>query len=151
MGQISQWFAAELLKTAFNRDTYVPAYDTLAVALVTTVPPVNADISTLTEPVGNGYARAPIPYNTANWVMGDYREVYNALDVLFPTATGYWGQIEGYVVLSAFLGTAVGAVVDYTNSQTAAVGQVITPVRVTTGVQLDLPAQTVSFGIYDAS
>lgn len=148
MAQMSQWFCQELLRTAFNRDTYVPAYTNLAVALVSVVPPINVDITQLGEPTIGGYARVVIPYNTANWGLTGYREVFNNLAINYPAATDFWGQMEGYVVLSAAGSVAVP---DYTASMTVAVGRLVQPLRVIAGIQPSLPIAAVSFGLYDSA
>lgn len=142
MGQISEYFAGELLKLAFNRNTYTPVYDRFEIAGVLEVPPLNADTTQVVEPVGLGYSRPTIPFLTANWTAANPREVYNATDITFPVATGFWGTLEGYAV---FTSHSVNAI----TKQMVAVGRFVVPVRVTTDIQPILPAGTVLFGIYD--
>ena len=137
-GQITAWFCNELLKTAFNRDTYTPPYTSLQVALTLDVPPLNIDSSQLVEPTDTSYARVVVPYNTANWTSSGFREVATANAVTFPAATGFWGTVVGYVLLTV-----------ETTPRTVAVGVLVDPYRVVSGVQPQLPAGSISFGLYD--
>jgi hypothetical protein len=137
-GQISGWFCNELLKTAFNRDTYTPPYTALLVALTLDIPPLNVDVTQLNEPLIGGYARVSIPYNSANWVSSGIREVATVNDTTFPLATDFWGTVYGYVLLTS-----------EATPRTVAVGALVDPYRVISGVQPQLPAGSISFGLYD--
>lgn len=141
-GQITDYFAEELLKLAFQRDTYTPPYNQFLVCLTTVIPAVNADESQLVEPVGNGYARQAVPFTTANWTLSGFREIYNANEIVFPQATGYWGTVAGYAVLTDNSGSSI-------TRQTVAVGGLAIPLKVPAGVQPAIAVGTISFGIYD--
>lgn len=136
MAQMSQWFCNELLQLSFNHAGYTPPYTALTVCLVTVVPPINVDVASLQEPVGNGYARVDIPFDTSGWVPSGYREVVTVGPTTFPTATDYWGLIEGYAIIAG--------------AMTVAVGRLVNPLRVVTGIQPVIPAGGISIGLYDA-
>lgn len=142
MGQISEYFAGELLKLAFNKDTYAPVYNRFEVAGCLEVPTLNADTSQVLEPVGLGYTRPTVLFNTANWTVANYREVYNAADITFPAATGFWGTLEGYALFTSHSSNTI-------TKQMVAVGRFTVPLRVTTDIQPVIPAGTMLFGIYD--
>ena len=142
MGQISEYFRGELLKQGFNRDTYTPPYNQFEVAAVTQVPPLNVDVADLVEPVGNAYARATIPYNTASWTFNNFCEMQSAVDIVFPSATGFWGSIEAYVFLTSNSGSSITKYV-------ACISRLVVPLRVTSGIQPAIQAGGVLFGLYD--
>lgn len=135
--QITQWFSNELLAIAFNRDTYTPAYTSLQVALTIDQPIINADSTQLLEPAGMGYARMSIPLNTANWVLSGYREITQAVDITFAAATYYWGTVSGWALLTV-----------EATPNTVAAGTLATPLRVITGIQPQIPAGSISLGLY---
>jgi hypothetical protein len=143
MSDITPWFCNELLKTAFNRDTYVPPYNQLAVCLLTQTPSVNIDPVDLVEPIGGNYGRVLVPYNTANWALSGFREIQNVNAVNFPEASSYWGTVEAYAVITATSGS-------YASSMTVAVGSMTPPIRVTPTTQVVWDPYTLSFGLYDA-
>ena len=143
MGQMSEYFCGELLKIAFNRANYTPPYDRFEVALCTDVPALNADTTQVAEPVGNGYARVYIAFDYLNWQQINYREMQSLQDVNFAAATGFWGTIEGYALFTS--SSTDGAL----QKQMVAVGRLTVPLRVTSGIQPQMPAGSIVFGLYD--
>ena len=138
-GQLTQWYCQELLKASANRDTYTPAYTAFQLALTLDFPPLNADVTQLNEPpTGVGYARVAVPYNTANWTPSGFREITQALDINFPTATGYWGNLYGWALMTT-----------EATPNMVALGNLVTPLRVITGIQPMIPAGSISLGLYD--
>ena len=121
---------------SFNRDTYNPTY-TFMVALTLNQSPVNADSAQLSEPVGMGYARVALPFNTATWTPSGFSEVATNADITFAAATNYWGTLYGWALLT-----------NEATPNTVAVGDLATPYRVTAGIQPVLPAGTLSIGLY---
>lgn len=144
MGQMSEYFANEMLKLTFNRDTYTPVYNRFEVALVTQIPTLNSDLLDLVEPVGAGYARQYISFAASAWGLTGFREAYTLADVTFPVVatSGYWGVIEGYALITSHSTNTI-------TKQLVAVGRFTDPLRATEGIQPQLPAGTIQFGIYD--
>ena len=55
--------------------------------------------STITEPVGNGYARQNVTNNATQWPAASGGSKQNGQEVAYPQATGSWGTITHYAVL----------------------------------------------------
>lgn len=61
----------------------------------------------VTEPSGNGYSRLQIVHNTSNWTASSGRQLTNALDFIYPDATGPWGAIVDFAGMSTSTGGVV--------------------------------------------
>jgi UDP-N-acetylglucosamine enolpyruvyl transferase len=98
MGRISDSYSNMLLDLAFSKATNnFPA--TLYVGLSTTTP-TNTGTS-VTEPVGNAYARVAVTNNATNFPAASARSKSNGTDIVFTTATGSWGTITHFVIYDA--------------------------------------------------
>lgn len=101
---------AAVLDALYGRKTLdVPA--TLYVGLSTTPP--NPDGSNFTEPSGNGYARVEVPNDTTWWydaTVGNPAVKANAVPILFPEATGPWGEVSHWGIFDAETG---GELIDW--------------------------------------
>lgn len=75
----------------------VPANFELALSTTT---PTDAG-GNVTEPVGNGYARVSFANNGTNWASASGGSKANAVDHVFPAATGSWGTITHWVLYDA--------------------------------------------------
>lgn len=143
MAQMSQWFANELLKIAFNRDSYTPAWTQLEVHALKAEAPIESDVLLLQEPTSDpAYVVQTIPFLTQFWTFGQLGEVYNANPVTFPVASIDWGQIPNYALVAS----------SYTGGFTAmlaAVGYFPQVPRIGPGDQLQIAANTIFFGLYD--
>jgi hypothetical protein len=140
---MSQWFANEIMKIAFNRDTYTPGWNQFEVCALQAEPPSESDPTLLAEPTADpAYTRPKIPFVTASWVFTNLGEVAQANMITFPQATVDWGSIPNYaLVASSYTGgfTAQIAVIGYIPQQPAiGIGDIL---RVT--------AQSLMFGLYD--
>lgn len=92
-GSLSDYAENKLLDHLLKVASYtVPS--NIYVALSTTTP---TDAGNVTEPSGNGYARAQC--NT--WATAASRATSNGAAVTFPAATGSWGTITHYVIYDA--------------------------------------------------
>jgi hypothetical protein len=58
----------------------------------------------LAEPVGNGYARAWTTNDEVHWPEAADGLKSNGVDIIFPTATGVWGNIRYWAILDAATG-----------------------------------------------
>ena len=86
-------------------------------ALSTTV--IASDGTNLTEPSGNGYARLAIAAGSS-WATASGRQITNAVDFVYPEATGSWGNIVNFAGMSASSGGVVKVF-----------GALVTPVTIT--------------------
>jgi hypothetical protein len=103
MGSFSDFLEDELLDHLFGCGTrnYTPPTD-IYVALSTTDPlDTGAGIS---EPVGNGYARAQTDETDWDVATGDPSTVDNGVDITFAEATGSWGTISHFALFDAVSG-----------------------------------------------
>lgn len=143
MAQISQWFANEIIQMAFHRDTYSPSWTQLEVAALLSEPPSETDPTLLNEPTSDPtYARQVIPFNTANWTLGELGEVTQANSVTFPVATVAWGPVTNYALIAS----------SYTggfSKMIAGIGYLAQQPRIAVGDQLQIAAGTIFFGLYD--
>ena len=106
-GTLTNYGWGKLFDLAFLGSPYLmPAtwYTALAMAAVTKA------TTSLTEPSGNGYARAAVANNTANWTTvpnGDqaefqqYGDGINANAIAFPTPSGSWGTVVAAALTDA--------------------------------------------------
>ena len=67
------------------------------IGLSTTAPTTAG--SNITEPVGNGYARVPVP--GSSWNSASNGTATNSAAITFPTATGSWGTATYIVAYDA--------------------------------------------------
>lgn len=117
-----------------------PVYTGLLLALTRKVPTTNSSVNQLDEPVGLGYARITVPLGSAAWQLINGAEVVNTGTYYFPTATGLWGTIHGWALIS----TPGAALVK-------AVGTFNEPYRVVSGIRPFIGPADISFGAYDAA
>jgi hypothetical protein len=98
MGRLSTFYAGKALDLIFGLDTNTfPT--TLYIGLSSTQP---ADDGTnVTEPVGNNYGRVSVLNNLTNWPAASARAKSNGEDILFPAATGDWGDLGWFVIYDA--------------------------------------------------
>lgn len=108
------------------------------VALTRKVPSANAAASQLDEPVGMSYARLSLALGAANWAMTLAGEAANDDLLYWPTATGTWGVMTGWAMVTVEATPMV-----------AAVGQLVVPWRVISGIRPYLPASGLAVGLYD--
>jgi len=95
MGSLSNYAENEFMDHLFNG--VATSITTVYVAL-STADPLD-DATGLTEPVGNGYARATITFGAAAT-----RRVTQNAEVVFPQATGAWGTITHWALMDALTG-----------------------------------------------
>lgn len=96
----------------FGRDTMLSSilipeahesFDMLWVALSTT--PVDAMSPTsLTEPEGEGYARVVYMCGAEFWTRSGYSEFVNSQEIRWETATGPWGTLQGWALMTGSTG-----------------------------------------------
>lgn len=122
-----------LLLRAWNLP--VDPWTVVSVALTRQVPALNAGENQLDEPVGNGYGRIAVPWNSATWGLANDTEVANKIALNFGAASGYWGSITGWAIIAYGL--------------PAAVGTLDTPLKVTSGIAPYVPIGGCSFGVFD--
>lgn len=95
MGSFSNYWENEILDHLFGKGAYGPPI--IYVGLSTADPGENS--SGLSEPIGNGYARAqtaPSDWNAANGGL-----LNNANGIEFSTATGAWGTVTHFALFDA--------------------------------------------------
>lgn len=85
------------------------------IGLSTTTP---ADDGTnITEPVGNGYARASVDNTTANWGDAAAGVKSNAAEITFPAASGGgWGTVTHWILYSGGVAKIWGVLDDGTGT-----------------------------------
>lgn len=129
-------YRADQVKAVWHRQ--LPSWSSVLVCLTRRVPSSNAAPDQLDEPVGLGYARVTVAVSAANWPLQNSTEVGNGIAIVFPEATGLWGDVAGWAVLSA-----------ETTPKTLAVGTLAEPVRVSAGIQPVVQPGAIVFGVYD--
>jgi hypothetical protein len=87
-----------LLRAVFTPDA-VTLPSALSVALTLTIPPANAVLEQLVEPVAASYVRQSIPLDAAHWAPTGFGELYNTIKVTFPQAVTAWGLLTGWALL----------------------------------------------------
>jgi len=100
-GSASDFLELELLDHVLGNAAYTaPAttYIALATAAIT-----DADTgSTITEPIGNGYARVAFTNNATNWPVAAAGAKANGVAITFATASGgNWGTVTHFAILDA--------------------------------------------------
>lgn len=100
-GRITLWGAGQLLSTFFGQAQAVPLRFHLA--LLKTIPPTPyVSGAELDEPKGMGYVRKEIPNDLTFWSnQGQIQVSVLATDVIFPEATGDWGDIRYWALCNA--------------------------------------------------
>lgn len=136
-------FRQELLKQRFLG--IAPVWDQFEVALTRKVPTTNSAVDQLDEPVGLGYARQQFALSSANFAMINDNEVANTGTLYFPLATGSWGTIHGWAIISHKL----TAWAPGTEPLVMAVGTLNEPIRVVTNIRPYLGPGSLVFGLYD--
>lgn len=91
----SDFLENAILNHVFGAETYTPP-TSIEVALYTVAP---SDSGGGTEVTGGGYARVSLTNNTTNWPTTSSGSKSNAVEVLFPQATGSWGTIVAGALL----------------------------------------------------
>lgn len=112
-GSVSMYLRSRLLSAYFQPDIDY-SDDELWVALTTVLAPSNAVGTQLVEPAAASYGRAAAPLSSGIWQLSGYSEVFNAVEIDFPTpADGDdWGLVRGWALVSSQTGgmaLAVGA------------------------------------------
>lgn len=122
---LSVYAASTLVNTFTSGNLYL--------ALCATPPSETDTGSTLTEPVGGGYAR--ILLSSANWISGTGgSKVYNAGYVMTPSAD--WGSLSAYAICDAL---TAGNMLDY--------GLLTVTVNAVSGSKVKLQAGSIVFGV----
>lgn len=116
----------------------IPA--TLYVAIMTAGANATATGISLNEPSGGSYARVSIANDSLHWTFDGYNLMYNTADLVYPTATGYWGRI-GYWALCDAL----------TAGNVIAHGSLNPVVSIVAGDRPKILAGSLSFSVFDPS
>ena len=140
-GQVSTWFANELLLMSFNRTTYAPAWDRFELCALLEEPVMETDETYLVEPSGLGYARLYIPFNATYWTVSGNGDVANSQAHTFAAATGTWGPIPGYALVAS---ASAGGF----SKQVALYGDIPSLPRIVATNQLQLAPGQIQFGLY---
>jgi hypothetical protein len=98
MGTFSDYWENEILDHVFGKGSYTPP--TIYVGLSTADPGDSG--AGLSEPSGNGYARAQT--TASDWNVAADGHVDNANPILFATATGDWGTLTHFALFDAASG-----------------------------------------------
>lgn len=92
--------------------------------------------SSLVEPSGNGYQRAPYRTGDEWWVPSGYGEYVNSKEIVWEPATGPWGPLQGWALMMGSTG-----------SQTLAGGSLsLSTSTVVDGWSVKLPALSLRLG-----
>ena len=105
MGRLSDSTTNAVLDALFG-GTALPLPTQIAVALSTTEPA--DDGSGVTEPAGNGYARAVVDNDGTTWDVAAGRSKTNAITVTFPDPTGEWGDLQWFALYDDGSGDFLG-------------------------------------------
>ncbi len=97
MTELSDYLEGALIDHMFNKASFTQATEVWVAAATVTI--VDSDTgSTITEPVGFGYARAKTYTN--DWTRAG-NTIDNDLNIEFPIATGSWGTISDCALIDA--------------------------------------------------
>jgi len=129
-------FRRRLLSTVFLDEPL--GFTDFQLCLTRRVPAANADLSQLDEPTGMGYSRQQFSVGSANWQLSAAGEVVNKGLLYFSTATGTWGVMTGWALISVEATPMV-----------CAVGTLAEPYRVVAGIQPYVPVGGLAVGLYD--
>ena len=98
MGSFSDYWENEILDHLFGKGSYTPP--TIYVGLSTADP--GDDGAGLSEPTGNGYARAQT--DAGDWDSASAGSLANANAISFNEATGDWGTVTHFALFDAVSG-----------------------------------------------
>ncbi len=98
MGSFSNHWEDEILDHLFGKGAYTPP--TIYVGLSTADP--GDDGAGLSEPTGNGYARAAT--SAGDWTGASGGSLDNANAIAFDAATGAWGTVTHFALFDAASG-----------------------------------------------
>jgi len=97
-GRIADTYANNMLDMVFSKAANtMPA--TLYYGLSSTLPTNTG--TNVTEPSGGSYARVAVTNNATNFPAASGRAKSNGTVIVFPTATGNWGDMTHFVVYDA--------------------------------------------------
>lgn len=96
---ISNYGAALAAQSFLGKSLSIP--NTLYVAVMTASPNATSTGVSLNEPTGGSYARVAVTNNSTNFTFDGYNAVYNATDIIFPVATGFWGRLGYWALVDA--------------------------------------------------
>lgn len=96
---------------------------TVYLALSTTAP--NQAGTGVTEPVGNGYARAAVTNNATNWPNATNGAKSNGTVITFPVSTGSWGTVTHFGIYDAATAGNLLAYGTLNNPQTVSSGDTL--------------------------
>ena len=116
MGSFSDYWENEILDHLFSKGSYTPP--TIYLALSAADP--GDDGAGLSEPSGNGYARAATA--ASDWNAASGGALDNADVIEFPEATGAWGTVTHFALLDAASGGNLLAHGTLSQSKTIASG-----------------------------
>ena len=116
MGSFSDYWENEILDHLFGKGSYTPP--TIYLALSAADP--GDDGAGLSEPSGNGYARAATA--ASDWNAASGGALDNADVIEFPEATGAWGTVTHFALLDAASGGNLLAHGTLSQSKTIASG-----------------------------
>ena len=106
--------------------------------LTTAVPPSNAAVSQLQEPLtSDGYARITVPMDSDHWGETGFAELYNLDELVFNEVLDDWGLIVGF------------ALADTTSGQCLAVGGLSEPFAAIVSMEPTIEPQGIVMGLYD--
>lgn len=105
------------------------------------VPTTNSFPAQLDEPpAGVGYARVVLSVGLTDWEVQGNALIINKNSIYFPTATGFWGAINGWALVS----------VESDGGRCKAVGTLNTPLKVTAGIRPYLVRGDINFQSVEA-
>lgn len=134
-GTLTVPFRKRLLEHVFRG---TPLFGSMKIALTRKAPSANSSVAQLDEPVAMGYARQTIGLDTASWALTISGEVGNVNQIYFPTATGTWGVLTGWALISVEASPIV-----------CAVGTLVTPYRAVATRRVYVPPNGLVVGLYD--
>ncbi len=97
MGGKTNYLENAVLNLVLGRVAWTPPA-TVYVALYTTSP---GEDGTGVEVQGGNYARVAVPNDTTNWPVTANGMKSNAADIVFPVATGNWGDVVAWALCDA--------------------------------------------------
>lgn len=119
MGSFSDYWEDKILDHLFGHGNYPPP--TIYIGLSTADP--GDDGVGLSEPVGNGYARAAT--SDDDWTPADDGSLANANAVAFAEATGAWGTVTHFGLFDAASGGNLLAGGPLAASKTVEAGDIV--------------------------
>lgn len=135
-GNFADYLENKLLNLTFGAVTFAPA-TVLYIGLSSTA--VDDAGGGITEPIGNGYARALVNNNTTNFPSTSSGTIANGTVVMFPQATGQWASgadLTHFFVADAPVGGNIYAA-----------GTLTTPKKFSNGDQPNFPVGSLTFSL----